>query len=355
MSFPFLQPYAGLSNSLQTAQAAVGGTVGGWVEVGRTTLGSNGDDIEVSSLADKRYYMVLVNSLNTGAISSDLRLGNGSTDTGSNYAYRYAGDGGGEGTGTTATSMIISNSGVVINNILQVNYLANLSGKEKLLISHTNHQNTAGAANVPFRFEAVGKWANTSNPLDTVTAHNRAAGSFISGSECVVLGWDPADTHTSNFWEELASVELGSAATEIDSGTISAKKYLWCQMYHPEPAAAVYTKIRFNNDTGNTMAWRRSNNGGADVTGTSDDEIRVGESRNLGNFINCFIINNSANEKLIMGHGVHQQTAGATTAPDRDEFVGKWANTSTQITNIDFFPHTGTYPIGTILKVWGAD
>jgi hypothetical protein len=40
----------------------------------------------------------------------------------------------------------------------------------------------------------------------------------------VVLGWDPADTHTSNFWEELASVDLsGGAATNIDSGTITAK------------------------------------------------------------------------------------------------------------------------------------
>ena len=32
---------------------------GGWVELGRTTLGSAGDDITVSSLADKRYYMIL--------------------------------------------------------------------------------------------------------------------------------------------------------------------------------------------------------------------------------------------------------------------------------------------------------
>jgi hypothetical protein len=35
------------------------------------------------------------------------------------------------------------------------------------------------------------------------------AGTFNTGSQkLVVLGWDPADTHTSNFWEELASVEL---------------------------------------------------------------------------------------------------------------------------------------------------
>ena len=31
-----------------------GGAVGGWVELGRTTLGSAGTDIDVTSLADKR-------------------------------------------------------------------------------------------------------------------------------------------------------------------------------------------------------------------------------------------------------------------------------------------------------------
>jgi hypothetical protein len=57
----------------------------------------------------------------------------------------------------------------------------------------------------------VGKWANTSNPIDDSLNFKRSIKwRFCTGSEVVVLGWDPADTHTSNFWEELASVELGS-------------------------------------------------------------------------------------------------------------------------------------------------
>jgi hypothetical protein len=351
LSLPYLQPYFGLSNSLQTAQAAAGGAVGGWVELARTTLGSAGDTISVSSLADKRYYMVLNDTLPSGDVNGHQRLNN---DSGSNYSWRFSANGAAEVTGTSA-SVIFSDYDSSTTPSFNLNYLANVATKEKLSTGWGVTQNTAGAGTAPQRVEFTGKWANTSDAVNRIDYVNVSTGDFDTGSEVVVLGWDPEDTHTSNFWEELASVELGGTATEIDSGTILAKKYLWCQMYHPEPAGAVYTKIRFNNDTGNTMAWRRSNNGGADGTGTSDDEIRVGESRNLGNFINCFIINNSANEKLIMGHGVHQQTAGAGTAPDRDEFVGKWANTSTQITNIDFFPHTGTYPIGTILKVWGAN
>jgi hypothetical protein len=33
-----MQPYMGLGNSLQTAQGGAAGGVGGWVELGRTTL-----------------------------------------------------------------------------------------------------------------------------------------------------------------------------------------------------------------------------------------------------------------------------------------------------------------------------
>jgi len=80
MSFPFVQPYFGLGNSLQTAQgAAGGGAVGGWVELGRTTLGSAGDSIDVTSLDDKRYYWVLSDLQQvTGNIGAYLR-NNGDT------------------------------------------------------------------------------------------------------------------------------------------------------------------------------------------------------------------------------------------------------------------------------------
>ena len=40
----------------------VSGAVGGWVELGRTTLGSAADTISVASLADKRYLMILRNA-----------------------------------------------------------------------------------------------------------------------------------------------------------------------------------------------------------------------------------------------------------------------------------------------------
>ena len=50
------------------------GVIGGWVELGRTTLGAAADTITVSSLADKRYYMILNSNLASGTINDNYIL-----------------------------------------------------------------------------------------------------------------------------------------------------------------------------------------------------------------------------------------------------------------------------------------
>ena len=74
MSFPFVQPYFGLGNSLQTAQAGGAAGVGGWVELARTTLGSSNANINISSIPDKRYYMLLSDIDLTGAGTVKFKL-----------------------------------------------------------------------------------------------------------------------------------------------------------------------------------------------------------------------------------------------------------------------------------------
>ena len=69
-------------------------SVGGWVELARTTLGSNGQTINVSSIPDKRYYMILHNYKLTGAgTGGSFRVGNGTIDSGSNYSRRKSQNG----------------------------------------------------------------------------------------------------------------------------------------------------------------------------------------------------------------------------------------------------------------------
>jgi len=332
--------------------------IGGWKELGRTTLGSSGDTIDVSSVADKRYYMILGSQLTAsgGKIQSGMRLGNGSADSGTNYSNRYSQDGGADITGTSQNSAYAFTAGIEQDcDTFRVGYLANLSAKEKLWQNHIISQSAAGATTVPVRGEGVGKWVNTSNPIDYFRSINAEVGSYATGSELVILGWDDADTHTTNFWEQLADI-TGSASANISTGTVTAKKYLWGQIWY-DRASTFNVRLQFNNDTASNYSVRLSDNGGADGTGTSQAYIDMDAGGTSGkpNFTNFFIINNSANEKLLMANTVQANTAGASNAPSRREIVGKWANTSAQITEIDFNTSTSTFPAGARLKLWGSN
>ena len=330
---------------------------GGWVELGRTTLGSAGDDITVSSLPDKRYYMILSNSIPTGNVDFAWRTGNGSVDTGNNYASRSSSDGGAEVTVASTNRIRAGLGGTISTPQFHMGFWSNLSSKEKLFIGHSMGQNAAGAGTAPTRRENVGKWTSTSNPLDTLTATNAGAGSHNTGSEMVVLGWDPADTHNSNFWEELASVELGVAGDDLSSGTISAKKYLWVQAWYKNDGASdINALVRFNGDTGTNYSSRYSANGGADVTRTSRTWIDIESGSQRAKFVNMFIINNQSNEKLVIFNQMDYGASGAGNAPNRWEGVGKWTNTSNQITEINFKQlDAGDYASGAFIKVWGSN
>ena len=341
---------------IQATQADFDGTPavsGGWKELGRTTLGSAGDDITVSSLDDKRYYMMLFSSNNsTGRTGHNWRF-NG--DTGTNYAYRRGRDGSEAASGSKTSITWGESVSAGWDNDFSVNYVSNLSSKEKLALGHCVHSQSTGAGTTPNRTEAVGKWANTSDAINSITAHNPEAGSFGSGDEVVVLEFSPDDSHTTNFWEELASVDLsGGESDEISSGTITAKKYLWVQ-YYREASGVIGGTMQFNDDTGSNYAVRYSNAGGGDSAYGSQSNIEL-RYQTTDTFGNMFIINNSANEKLVIMHEMYAGASGAGVIPNRTERVGKWANTSDQITKIDINnDQAGNFGTKTMMKVWGSN
>ena len=345
-----------MGTTAERSSIPVPATTGGWVEVGRTTLGEASSTIDVTSLPDKRYYMVLAYcDRDLVATNTAMRMGNGSFDSGANYSNRYSSDGAADATNTSQTSMfgqLVADT----NPNFSVGYLTNHSASEKLWMNWVVHQRTAGATTAPTRREIYSKHAFTSNPIDQLQFATLNSNEFQSGDEIVVLGWDPADTHTNNFWEELASVELGSSNATIDSGTITAKKYLWFQVYVTGKSTSTKPNMQFNSDTASNYARRFSVNGGADTTEAPRANIMLHETNDSNpTFVNGFIINNQSNEKLYLGHAINQNTAGAGTAPDRCESIGKWANTSNQITSIQVNANSGTFGTGSILKVWGAD
>ena len=333
-------------------------TSGGWVELGRTTLGSAGDNITVSSLANKRYYMILrsVKGTTVGGAQSVSRFGSGSIDTGSNYATRYNDNGGTDGTYTSGSFMLDGYDG---NPELGVHYIANYSTKEKLMTGNLVSQNTAGAGTAPNRREQASKWTNTSNPIDIINLFNNGGADFDTGSELVVLGWDPSDTHTTNFWEELYS---GSGASGMDTGAngFTAKRYLWIQMYLEDMISGGNVQMVLNGlDSSNNYACRYiindgSGGGSSFLTSRSDNLIHLGQSNETNAFINIFIVNTGSNEKLGMVFDMTSQQAGAGYAPSRQKIAFKDSQ-STQITDVEIRRANGSWGANSQLKIWGAD
>lgn len=334
----------------------VPGVVGGWVELARTTLGSANANISVASLPDKRYYKVLVDVAGESS-NSDFGV-RFNSDSATNYANRVSFDGSGDATAANAAlASTFTTDTASTTPVFHVTYIANLAGKEKLVITPQGvRQMTLGAGNAPQRSENVAKWANTVDPIDEITLTTGGAPTFNTGSQVVVLGWDPADTHTTNFWEELASVDLsGGAAATLSSGTITAKKYLWVQ-YFIDRTTTDQPFMTFNSDT-TSYSERISTNGGADTTQTSQANFEIGNSAvaDLPQFGNTFIVNNSANEKLVIQHTCAVNGIGAGVAPRRVEMVSKWDETASQITELILGASAGNYDSNTRMTVWGSN
>ena len=331
-------------------------SVGGWKEVARTTLGSAGDTISVTDLANKRYYMVLTDAIASGNLYPELEL-NGDATSG-NYRYRRAINGGTDSTGAYVALFPTNTPVATTETYFAVSYLSNLSTKEKIGMSNDVFSEASAATNAPTRQRHVSKWTNTSDAINRIDRSEDGSGTYNTNSEVVVLGWDPADTHTTNFWEELASVELDSGNVRLSSGTITAKKYLWFQ-YYIKGASSCRQKIQFNEDTDTNYAFRYSANGGADSgsQGQAYPDINASYAyANNNKFGNMFVINNASNIKILTGNSM-ETTSGAGSAINTMELAGKWVNTSDQITQIDIWADGGStaYDTGSILKVWGHD
>ncbi len=338
------------------------GSVGGWKEVGRTTLSGTSQNLSVSSLPDKRYYMVLSNCIRTVSgtqyIQPDFQF-NGDTST--NYSSRWSVNGASEGT-LVNYNRVHQGATTDEGAMFQVSNIANLAGKEKLVIGHEGQPRLAGAGTAPTRVEWVGKWANTSDAIHTINTWESGTGSYASGSETVILGWDPSDTHTTNFWEELTD-KSWTSGNAITTDTFTTKKYLWIQGWYTQSGTSGHNRFRVGNgtiDTGSNYSHNYSINGGTNATGTSLDNLWsvVGQGSDAGIdrcFFNMFVINDASDNKFITGHNVWSQTDGAGTAPERTEYACKWANTSDQINIVEInINGSGSFSGGQI-KVWGSD
>jgi hypothetical protein len=321
-----------------------------------TTYVATGDALTVSGFADKRYYMFLYNAIPSGEMTEYMTFGSsGAKDTDDNYANRVSKNGASSGNGyNTRANIVFSAKSGGTQPEFGVSYIGNKSNKEKLLIGNNVNAHTAGAGQEPDRTEFVGKHVQTSNPLNVVSFDNTGTGDYASGTECVVLGYDPEDTHTDNFWEQLyTDSQTGQSTDNIDTGTFTNKKYLWVQLWC-KGTGDTTVKTTFNNSTDSTYAYRASNDGGSEIEANTQANFVLHNTKaNDDKFINMFIVNNGSNEVLGFAHTV-EGNADGVVVPKRRETAFK-RSTVTAITDIEFDNDDSGSFTDWELTVWGSN
>lgn len=155
---------------------------------------------------------------------------------------------------------------------------------------------------------------------------------------------------------EIGRTTLGVAGDVITVSSLIARKYLKVIIETHPTGGTNDLLVTFNGDTANNYAIRIATNGAADSTSVSRANLSLAPSTAaVPNFVTMDILNVATREKAIYALVAGTNTAGAATAPERRELVGKWANTANVISSITVTNGSGTgdYAIGSEVVVLG--
>lgn len=156
----------------------------GFIEIGRTTLGSSGDVVSVQNLPAYRRLRIFYSLLNSGNIVGKLRFNN---DSGNNYAYQRSANLAAGSDVTSANHLAVTRTASATNMYGVVDVFENIAGRRKMV--YGNEESEEGAATtVAANITLGGKWDNTSNAISRVDLVNDGTGDYIAGSEVVVYG-----------------------------------------------------------------------------------------------------------------------------------------------------------------------
>lgn len=170
------------------------------------------------------------------------------------------------------------------------------------------------------------------------------------------IDWASTGANGGIWWEELGRHTLSSTADLLTVSGMTARRYLDIIGIGFASASTIAVQLRFNNDSGNNYAWRRSNNGAADGTTVSTNSFNDSGIIQNVNTIRAHVVNTAAQEKMGFYYAINGSTTGAGNAPNRQEGGGKWGNTSDAITRVDMFNSSvGDFAAGSTLIVLGHD
>ena len=162
-----------------------------WNKLGTTTLGSAGDDLDITSMTASKFNMIMNHWISiTSTTTASLTLDN---TGGNDYAYRYSTNGGSDSISVSQANVQVGLGGIPSGSSnFDINYSVNIDGKEKLIIGHNITSATAGAGTSPSRRESVYKKDTTtdSGQYTRIDYNNADAGSFDTDSNLSVIGSD---------------------------------------------------------------------------------------------------------------------------------------------------------------------
>ena len=158
-------------------------------------------------------------------------------------------------------------------------------------------------------------------------------------------------------WAKLGTVTNESANDLMTLESIPEKKFNFLIAHMIDATTnGVQLSLQHNNDTGTNYAYRINTNGGGEGTAGNITHWYNYAGAGLTNTFHIFyFVNIASEEKIATSFTMSQYFAGAAYAPNRREFVYKWANTSDAISEIDNEnTHTGDFDTGSNMSLLGA-
>jgi len=177
-----------------------------WGKAGSTTLSATGDTLTTTGMTASETNQFLFHTLASG--NADTRYKYNGTDQ---MALRYNQNGGSDATSTSDTPP--QQIWVAYGDHFNVNYMANVSGEEKLVITFDITASATGAGTAPQRMESVHKSVQ-SDQITEINISNGAAGDYLTDSNLSVLGSDITPAAAITF---PTNVQAGSRAEITDS------------------------------------------------------------------------------------------------------------------------------------------
>ena len=159
-----------------------------WEELGRTTLGSNGDTISITPIAVRKYLRVYFQLWGTGGtLTPAFRFNN---DTGANYAASYSANFAAPAVSVSQTSLGVT---AAVSPAFQQGIwdIANIATRRKIVRGTSSDDNDASATTSSNNVNLAGKWDNSANAITRIDLVNvSGTGDFVAGAQMVVLGRD---------------------------------------------------------------------------------------------------------------------------------------------------------------------